>query len=767
MTNETQQLQLPELLRRQGRVYDDPQQPFGYALGVPTDRLGFCYPRQSKTEQVENNIWSRLRQLELPELAAQHGFKIVLSKAEVEALRARPDYPGWYQDGQVILDERDLGISGTLGRLDREALDHLIELIVQNIVGVIFVVEISRLWRDKLFTGRKGKPRRTKKRAERTVVDYNNALEFGGLCRDHGVVIVTPYRIFDMRTDSGFEDYVNECHKAARDLIVMQQRMFVPKVFKALAGYYVGGPTVPTGYMLEPDPERVRRNPALPPHYKFAIYEPHAELCREIVQQYVTTNGSVYAVVRWARKNKKVFPLFPEEIRTVMEGRSALMRNQPGPEGWAVSDFLVRSIVENPFYMGIRIYAGKMAEAVVPVIVSEPLMLKSLALAADKQPQKRGEGASAPPPPFSNLIYCYNHEEPRRVSYSGNIYACHEDYRQGLADHQCLAVTRYIVERPLLDVILTRCSYPEHVDEVIEQLKAQTTSQRTERNTRETKKRDLRRQIDNLQGNINWLQANRDLSDPSAQAHWESMTKDKAVREKMLSDLENVADDPSVAYTDAELEQVRAFVASLKTDWDLLDPELQHEFLVMVIEQVQVRHNKSHIWCRILWKDGTVQELVIHRPYVDFRVPWTEEELAILKEHYPTAQRERLVELLPQRTWVAIYRQGQTIGLKRTVPANGGGAKPRWQPWEDDLIRRYYDAEITKVELQDLLPDRAWCSIKTRANRVLDLHWVKRQPWEPNLRWESVPEGTLSHGQNVTTVLDNLVPSTRCRRAPS
>ena len=114
------------------------------------------------------------------------------------------------------------------------------------------------------------------------------------------------------------------------------------------------------------------------------------------------------------------------------------------------------------------------------------------------------------------------------------------------------------------------------------------------------------------------------------------------------------------------------------------------------------------------------------------------------------------LEFLPGRTWIGICRHAAEMGLHRRKSPNGSAGVPKraWEDWEIDLLRQYYEARISKQELEVALQHRRWDTIKAKANR-LGLRWVERKSWEPQLRWEEVPPGTFDLAVNVTTVLDN------------
>jgi hypothetical protein len=46
---------------------------------------------------------------------------------------------------------------------------------------------------------------------------------------------------------------------------------------------------------------------------------------------------------------------------------------------------------------------------------------------------------------------------------------------------------------------------------------------------------------------------------------------------------------------------------------------------------------------------------------------WSEEDRAILRDHYPTSPRQTIMELLPNRGWASIRGEAIKSGIKRKV----------------------------------------------------------------------------------------------------
>ena len=50
---------------------------------------------------------------------------------------------------------------------------------------------------------------------------------------------------------------------------------------------------------------------------------------------------------------------------------------------------------------------------------------------------------------------------------------------------------------------------------------------------------------------------------------------------------------------------------------------------------------------------------------------WTDEEREIVRELYPSAPREALLQLLPTKTWRSIRSEAIRLGVSRTVKLQG------------------------------------------------------------------------------------------------
>jgi hypothetical protein len=116
------------------------------------DRKALIYGRVSSPGQVRDSQESIREIAHLVDLAKEDGYRTGLDSVVVEEWLARIQggavAPGVLESGDVILDCRDLGISGTLGQDKRLGLANTKTLLERREPGAIYLSEPSRLSRD-------------------------------------------------------------------------------------------------------------------------------------------------------------------------------------------------------------------------------------------------------------------------------------------------------------------------------------------------------------------------------------------------------------------------------------------------------------------------------------------------------------------------------------------------------------------------------------------------------------------------------------------
>lgn len=101
------------------------------------------------------------------------------------------------------------------------------------------------------------------------------------------------------------------------------------------------------------------------------------------------------------------------------------------------------------------------------------------------------------------------------------------------------------------------------------------------------------------------------------------------------------------------------------------------------------------------------------------RLIWTKEEEEILKKHYPTAETEELLELLPRFTIDKIRVKASKLGIKRKKRSRkkSGHKMKRWTDEEIDKLKQIY-SHSTNEELEEIFPQFTMRQIRYKARNL-------------------------------------------------
>lgn len=657
--------------------------------------LAFVYQRLSTHEQTKKHIYSIKAQDALVDLAKEDG----------------------YDEEQIHIEKRDLGISGTKGREEREGLAYLIDCIEQDLVESIYVVHISRLFRDQ------------------TLID---AFSFGELCKQHNIIIVTPQMRLNLRDRMHMRIYRMEVERAADELELMSSRLGGALRLKGRQGYYTGG-SIPPGYVLNVIKE-IRVDGQLvknPDYHKYDVYEPHAKIVRRLFRMARVLGTTVPQIIRRCRNEGIAFSPYPEELAKVKANLVGFSRTKKNPDGsWQITLSRVRSILRNPAYIGWWIYEKELIKTDNHCpIIDEETFWAAQQLFSDRPHRPKKDH---PPLPLSGLLYCGDHDVPRRMMFShGNhasrnltTYQCRDDLYS-----ICSHIRAEYLDGPIGEAVISQCTYPELADQVLECLskeyeeaKAQTAAFRREHNR-------LAREIENLEYNFE----NARLT-PERAAKVEAQIQERQSRLRGLSDLQNTEMGRLLgsSITQDDVELVKRFLSNLEVGWHAQPPELQNAFFRLVLEHVTVWHSPALIRVHLTWRTGLEQELVIHRPYREpFRF-WTEGEVEVLREHFEATPRDTLMALLPNMTWRQIRSKGEKLGLKRKVRDKRPGGGRRYAAWEEEILRQHYRGELNMVEALARLDNRSEEGVRNKMRSM----GLKRK-YDVKPKWEWVENSNL------------------------
>ena len=153
-------------------------------VDLTNERTAFIYQRLSSHEQAKKSIYSIKAQDALEDLAREDG----------------------YPDDLIHVSSEDLkdAVSGTKGREHRPGLAKLITMVEVGAVESVYVVHISRLYRDQTLI---------------------NAFALGELFKEHGVIVVTPQMRLNLLDKMHMRLFRMEVERAADELELMAHRL--------------------------------------------------------------------------------------------------------------------------------------------------------------------------------------------------------------------------------------------------------------------------------------------------------------------------------------------------------------------------------------------------------------------------------------------------------------------------------------------------------------------------------------------------------------
>ncbi|MEO8956132.1 MAG: hypothetical protein ABI396_13360, partial [Ktedonobacteraceae bacterium] len=125
-----------------------------------------------------------------------------------------------------------------------------------------------------------------------------------------------------------------------------------------------------------------------------------------------------------------------------------------------------------------------------------------------------------------------------------------------------------------------------------------------------------------------------------------------------------------------EIEQLHSLLGNFEAIWPTFDLAQRQRAFSLLINRIEIEVVSPH-WIRLSidWLDAVCPRLDI--AYIWKASPsrgakFSDEEKAIIRQHYPRTSYMEILELLPGRTWQSIQGQTALMGIKREIPAEPG-----------------------------------------------------------------------------------------------
>jgi len=675
-------------------------------------RKAFIYGRVSSPSQVRDSHESIREIARLVELAIRDGYRTNLDPTKVEqwllAIQKGNAVKGILEDGEVIVDIRDLGISGQLSADSKEGLSNLQRQVGDDITGCVYLTEgVSRLSRDR---------------------DKILPFQLLKLLKDHQCRIRTPDGIWNPAIEKDWDYLADEFDYAVDEGKVNTRRLYRRRKQKAARGEYAGGLVMP-GFIVE-----IKETAPSGRHIygKYRRYPPHADIAERILKEYIRQGFSETKTHR--ALDGLLYPPFPPELQ-YMERLSAL-RKVKGIEGagYRISPSMINSVATNPVLIGIWTWGDiepipDNHEKAVPV----DLWLEAFN-GYKNYAKPRGRSINHEPLEWAGLLLFDNLGVLQKISPHSvkEAYRCQEDYVQRTSP-SVFNISAHYLDIPLTNTVLGQLKFTPFAEEVLMQLEADTAHSSLELEERKKSISRLEHRLENLEGQLGW----------EGGKHIQILLKQI---EKTRHDVEELQSQPIPTRSTPEISYkvVRDFLIGLPEKWYNYSRTLRNRLLRRLIERVILRQEGGIIKATIYWKTGQTQAIEIQRARSkgNHESRWKIEEFDILKKLWPNSSRETMLEKLPGRTWKAITHQAYNLGLRRSPQLSNHTPRRRWESNEDDRARQLYEAGTPITDIAS--------KVGRSYTAVLQRSWEKG--WRRPLSGQRVDVTKLSSTNQNPTV---------------
>jgi hypothetical protein len=592
---------------------------------------------------------------------------------------------GWPND-HIIMDTRDLGISGRLRMEERPAFADMIARIAdpdpRRRVRTIVAANVSRLFRD-----RWGK-------------EYSRFME---ICYTYGVKVVIANKtrtgiehIYDFSKSSDVELFRRKCEEAWSFIENQIGMMHALKDELGYSGCWVGG-GLPTGFMVD---LRERINGRENPNYKKYIpYSSWAERVARLQVRYRELGGNVNELYRELERTGFLFPPLDDSVPKELRGRIAITEVYENPDapkeqriikGYKIASLHgLTCILSNPANIGHYVYKGIILYNNHPAIVEYMDFIYAFNRLSstnldgtpntgylERSSSYVKQHKSVKPAflrnhirPADETTYTYFIEEI--ASKENGDVPFYSFYLRGSGPRlNVYKINALDVDRLFLARFVERLQTPvaeKEFDNFLSQEQAeQEVHQRrlTELHVHITATNSL---MEKLKHRLTLLtEKNTDEEEEDLVTEITRAYKGHKLELQRLQ-----AEYETLVTTGTDSEKRRSFKKLMRDAGEAWDEVVTQQDIIELVElfvrKVSLEWVSPQFFSlTIYWKDNEweADRAVCFKG--GFPAPmWSEAETAILKEHYATASGQELMNLLPLRTLPAMKRQARKMGIRR------------------------------------------------------------------------------------------------------
>lgn len=595
---------------------------------------------------------------------------------------------GW-EDDKIILDTRDLGLSGQLRMEERLAFSGMISRIAEGKVKIVIAANVARLFRD-----RWGK-------------EYARFME---ICYTYGVKVIIPNKnrtgiehIYDFSKSSDVELFRRKCEEAWAYIENQIGMMHALKDEVGYSGRWLGW-RPPTGFIV--DLRRKIGGEENLNYKKYIPYAPWAERVARLQARFREVGGNVRELYRELERTEFLFPPYHESVPTELKTKVAITPVYENPDasedqlvirGYKIASIYgLTSVLKNPANIGHFVYKGVIRYDNHPAIVD-----------------------------YMDFVYAFNRLSPTNLDGSPNVDYLERAnrYSKRHSSEKPAFLREHI--RPANDITYS------YTTEEIETTKKGcvpyysfyfrgsgplTTVYKV--SALDVDRIFLARFIERLQ----MPTAESEFSDFLGQEQTEQLTHKKRLAEiqvhiiateRLMEKLRRrliLLEDEEENTTDKEDDDLIKEVRKAYREHKLELKRLQDEY--SKLESKGTQSEKRRTYKKLMYDAGEAwEEVVTPQDIIEFVDVFVD--------------KVTIEWITPQFYVITIYWKDDEWEIDRTVCFKGGCPSPHWSEEEEDILRSHYHTSSDR-ELMQLLPLRSLNAIHVHAKRTLKMHLYKR-----------------------------------------
>ncbi|QBD78112.1 recombinase family protein [Ktedonosporobacter rubrisoli] len=630
----------PKPEKKQRQWGEQKELPVTFALGV--------YARQSTKNQVIKHVQSgEMQTTELTAMGKQYG---------------------WAED-QIILFVENRGKDGKIknasGRLridQREGLRTLTEYIEKDIIKAVLVQLEDRLFRDE------------------SMIQVNTFID---ICKNHDCIVITPHKVYDFENPYDVKQFRWRCEESAdyiRDYVYNRLGGALRRI--AAQGLY-DGRAISLGFIIDRRKTILINDEHAPnPNYKKYIpYEPHAEVRLNLLRMYVKFDGKLKPMYRELCKKPVLFPDFPADMPREVIGNRHVKKVSGG---FHLSESGLRDMLCNIDAIGKWLHRGNIRDNNHPRIIP---------------PEEEDKFWFA----FNRLSpYLTNGEEntlrPNKARYyikrnpKALLKECIEAANEGQVIYVANKFGAWYYEisyrEPHKDTGRIVTIQVEHLDSIFKDKLldhlSKTDSYEHYRNWYEARVSEAVSEISSIDKQLETIKRDRagiqkSLRNPKLrQSVREALEEDLAI---ILLQREELEDKKAYFEVQRDGEDVinlieyKKLVEKLAPHWKNLTFSKRMSLVNALVKNLTLESIAPHFLRVVIeWENPTweIDDGLIWRTQGTAPI-WTEEEREIVRELYPSGDRNELLRQLPNRSWTGIQIMGKDLKLVRTVKSQPNG----------------------------------------------------------------------------------------------